>query len=297
MTEPESTGGILGTFEDRATRMGWVPEEQFKGDPKRWVDAETYVRNAENVMPHLKGSLNKMEIKMAAQEETIAELRNKLDAVHQDMTEFVKFSRDAESRAYDKAIKDLQAKQRQAVADSDTEAFDRVTADLDQLVAQHPAVTGKKPEGDDGKKSVPGPAQDPEYKAWLEQNPKAFDNWVGENKWYNDEPEMYAYANQMDSFLHKKHGFKLSQEDRLAQITDLVKERFPEKFENPNRRRPAAVSDGGEPSPGGSGKQTYANLPPEEKALCDKWAGKDGKGESGTIPGFTREQFVRDYKW
>lgn len=36
---------------ERASKEGWVPKEQFKGDPSRWVDAKTYVERGEVMRP------------------------------------------------------------------------------------------------------------------------------------------------------------------------------------------------------------------------------------------------------
>ena len=33
----------MADVEARAREMGWKPQEEFHGDPSRWVDAEAYV--------------------------------------------------------------------------------------------------------------------------------------------------------------------------------------------------------------------------------------------------------------
>ena len=40
--------------EQEARTLGWVPAEEFKGDPNRWVDAETFVERGHTVMPILR---------------------------------------------------------------------------------------------------------------------------------------------------------------------------------------------------------------------------------------------------
>jgi len=277
----------LGSPEDRARRMGWIPEEEFKGHPDRWVDAETYIRNAENVLPHLRGTMNVLERKAASQERIIKELNEKLDGLRGDMSEFVQFSKQAEERAYAKAVKELQAKQRSAVLEGDVAAFDAVSAELEQHIAQHPAVTGKPKTGGEEKKEV---VKNP----WIDE--KALAEWEQENKWYFEEPEMAIYADQMDRWLDRKEGTKISHAERLAKITELVKTKFPEKWENPKRKTAPAVT-GSEASPADNGKRSYANLPPDAKALCDKWAGKDGKGTGTLGSGYTRDDYLKSYQW
>ena len=77
------------TIEERASAMGWSPQENFKGDPERWVDAETYVKRGEEFIPFLqadkrkltqdvealRGKLTQMEQTLKASSETIEALR------------------------------------------------------------------------------------------------------------------------------------------------------------------------------------------------------------------------------
>ena len=37
-------------IEAEARKHGWRPKEEFKGDPARWTDAETFVKRADEVM-------------------------------------------------------------------------------------------------------------------------------------------------------------------------------------------------------------------------------------------------------
>ena len=51
------------TLEDRAAQMGWVPVDKFRGDPAHWVDAETFVKKGEEVMPILRANNRRLEEK------------------------------------------------------------------------------------------------------------------------------------------------------------------------------------------------------------------------------------------
>lgn len=280
----------LGTIEERAKRMGHVSKEEFRGDPDKWVDAQTFVDRAENQLPIMKGTLTAMEKKMVEQETLIRKLVDDNEKIKQSTEQFVEFSKKAEERAYKKAVAELQAKQRAAVESANTEEFDKATAELDQMLKEHPAVTGKQAEVKPAE-AKPAEAEN----KWLQ--PGVFEAWKDENDWYSKKPKMYAYAVQMDSFLAQNQP-ALSQKDRLAEITKLVKEEFPEYWENP-RRKAAAVegSETGATGPGSNGKHSYADLPPTAKAMCDEWAGKDGKGTGTLGPKFTREQYLASYQW
>jgi hypothetical protein len=41
--------------------MGWTAKEKFRGDPERWVDAATFVKNGEESLPILRERLRTLE--------------------------------------------------------------------------------------------------------------------------------------------------------------------------------------------------------------------------------------------
>ena len=291
----ESTNTSNNGAEARATQMGWLPQEQFRGNPDNWVPAETFVRMAEESLPHAKGTIKMMERKMEQQARTLQEQTDRIAAMQSDMQEFVQVSRGAEQRAYEKAKKELLAQQQQAKAEGDMPAFVEATERLDDLIADHPVATGKEPKvgAADAKPKSP----DDEYREWMAAEPTAFDDWKAENTWFVEDPDMFAYAQQMDQFLQTKHGFKLGRSKRLEELTKLVKKRFPEHFGNAARANGSPVEGDSGGAPSGGGGKTYHDLPAEAKRICDKWTGKDGKGTSGTISGLTRADYLASYKW
>jgi len=277
-------GEGAGNIEAQARNMGWLPQEEFRGAPENWVPAEQFVKMAEESLPHAKGTIKTMQKTMMEQDRVIRDLKD-------DLKDLAAFTKGAEQRAYDKALKDLKEEQKKAVEAGDIPAFEKATADLDDLIAQHPAVTGKEK-----KETPPADDLDAQYKKWLDAEPGVFEAWKTENPWFTEDPEMWAFANQVDQFLHQQHGLTLPRSERLAELTKRVKKKFPGYFTNQakNTGSPVEGDTGGSPSRGDKG---YNDLPAEAKAKCDKWSGKDGKGESGSIPGFTREDFLRNYKW
>jgi hypothetical protein len=285
-------------MEERARNMGWLPQEEFRGNPDNWVPAEKFVGLAETSLPHLKGTLKTMERKMAEQDALLRRQTEEMTGLRQDLSEFVQFSKGAEQRAYDKAVRDLKTEQLKAKEAGDLPAFVEATDKLDNLISEHPAVTGKPKVDQPGAAPASTPkTPDEEYRAWMAAEPAAFDDWKAEQKWFTEEPEMFAYAQQMDQFLQANHGFTMKRSERLAKLTELVKKKFPEYFGNPARKKGSPVEGDTGGGPSGNGRHTYNDLPPEAKKQCDKWTGKDGKGESGTIPKYTREQYLKDYKW
>ena len=275
-------------LEQRARDMGWLPQEEFRGDPDNWKPAEDFIKLGETSLPHLKGTLKVMESKIAEQNKLI-------ESMNADFKEFVQFSKNAEQRAYEKAIKDLQSKQKQAKEAGDLDAFAEVTEALqDKILEGRPAVaTGDKVE--------PAAALDsPQktYEKWFNEGQDAYDSWVKTNNWFMDNPKMFSYAQQMDAYLNQKHGLKLSRAERLEEMTKLVKKEFPDHFTNATARKqgsPVEGDSGGRKS-AGTGR-TFNDLPDWAQKQAVKWCGKDGKGEAGTIKGLTFEQYCQNFKW
>lgn len=292
---PEESVSTNNGIEARAAQMGHLPKEKFRGNPDNWVDAETFVRMAEESLPHAKGTIKMMERKLEQQTRAFQEQADRMAAMQQDMQEFVQVSRGAEQRAYEKAKKELLTQQRRAKDEGDMPAFVEATERLDDLIAEHPVTTGKEQKV--GATDARPKSLDDEYREWMAAEPTAYDDWKAENTWFEEDPDMFAYAQQMDQFLQTKHGFKLPRSKRLEELTKLVKKRFPEQFGNTARTAgsPVEGDTGGRPSSGGG--KSYSDLPPEAKKQADKWTGKDGKGVSGTISGLTREDYLKSYKW
>ena len=64
---------------------------------------------------------------------------------------------------------------------------------------------------------------------------------------------------------------------------------YPDKFGNPRREQASSVAEPGSQAPRPKKGKTYDDLPPEAKAACDKFV--------RTIPGYKREDYVKEYDW
>jgi hypothetical protein len=294
----------LGTPEERASNMGWKPREQWVGDPERWVPADQFIENADRRLDYARKTNKNLERQVTQLQKSNLELKSALDGLRGDMGEFVSFHKDAADRAakaaYAQALKDAKGKQEAAFESGNRDAFNAATAELDQLIQSHPAVTGqadRKPEVKQPEKREGGTGN-PDLDKWLEAEPGALDDWLTKNQWYNEDADMADYAEKVDRLLHRKHRLGIPQSEQLELVTEEVKKKFPsyKDWTNNERKKVATVESSGDSGPV-AGKKSYASLPPEAKKQCDKWAGVDGSGKTGTMPGFTREEFVKTYKW
>ncbi|MDE2106523.1 MAG: hypothetical protein KGL39_55425, partial [Patescibacteria group bacterium] len=87
------------TVEERAGAMGWVPQEKFRGDPEKWVDAETFVQRGEQVMPILKHNNEKLQAEIASLKGELGKVTSLFQASQEAVEELKKFNSEATRRA------------------------------------------------------------------------------------------------------------------------------------------------------------------------------------------------------
>lgn len=157
----EAPDGLEASHEDepdvtqKARDMGWTDKADFKGDPDRWIDADTFVKRGEEFVPFLKANNKQLERKTKDLERTVAKL--------------VKESAEIGSRAYDKALRDLKAEHAAAVSAGDVATADDIVDQITDLKAKPPGT----------------PADDFAGK---------FADWKAENPWYDSDPDLQAFA-------------------------------------------------------------------------------------------------------
>lgn len=238
-------------IESRARHMGWAPKEDFRGDPDKWVDADTFVKRGENIMPVLKERNRALEAKMGEMERVLVEMRD--------------WASKSEQRSYERALNDLKAKQREAVAYGDVETHDRIAAQMDELVKEHQPPQRQQPQ----------------------QTDPVFEQWKSENEWIDKDPELRSFAISVGNHLGVTKPW-LNGRAFLDEAKRLVQQQYPEKFGNPKRNTVSAVESSAPPPPKRKEK-TFSDLPADAKAQCQRF--------ERTIPGFTKEQYLKDFDW
>lgn len=249
-------------IEKRASRMGWRPKEEFRGDPNRWIDAEGFVDRTERELPIALGTIKTLERRLADTEATI----------HQ----FAAYAKTTEERAYQRALKSLQKEQRDAVAVGDTDKFDAAQKEIDEVIKQREQLASKT--------QAPAPtAQNRDFEAWTQRNP-----------WYGSDPDMTRIADEVSRSVVAAFPELVGKRGIYDKYDEALKLRMGDKLNganNPRRSDPPAVagaSGGGDAAASSGGKKSYAALPAEAKAACDKFV------KAGLL---TREQYLKDYDW
>src|SRR6185437_5720109 len=266
-TDANQAAPVENETETRARRLGWVAKEEFKGDVEHWRSAAEFLERGERILPLLQRDNDKLHGMVSRLQ---GELRETKDATK----ELLDFTSKSEERAYTRALKELQTKAEQAAANADPATVRATLNEIDELNKSHvKPKTETKPE-------PRSETVDPEIQGWIERE-----------KWYSPKnPTLYAFATETYGELERsKPG--MSTADRLAETRRLAVEKFPEKFGiNPKREGASSVATpSGGNAPAKRNAHSYENLPEEAKRACDKFV--------KTIPGYTREKYVKDYDW
>lgn len=246
-----------------ARQMGWVPQEEFRGDESKWRSADEFVERGREILP----------IVLKNKEELLHKnkvLENELKEIKAAMEDFKEYRKADKDRMYKQALSDLKFKKKEAVDNSDGEMVVAIDEAIDELKTEQHEVK-EQPKG-----VAKEPVVDPEFM-----------KWVNENDWYANNAVLQYAANAAGvEVMEEFPGLK--GKPFLDKVTSKVRERYPEKFGNVRRESASSVEEGGNPAPRGSKKKTYANLPADAKAACDKFV------KQGIMK---QEEYVSEFEW
>ena len=231
--EPE-----LSDVEKEAMAKGWKPKEEYAGDEDRWVDAGEFMRRD----PLIK---------------KIETYGRKLGDLEKTLHDFSEHHKKVKEYEYDRAVKDLKAKYKEALKDHDTELALKYTEDLDELEESH--------------KNAPE-VQVPTNEPVVNQE---FESWVSENDWYANDSELHDFADEIAiGYVNRRGGpEKVDQRLMYKHVENVVKRQYPEKFSNPNRNRASSATTGDTNSTG-TRKSGGFVLTPEQEAVARKFEAK-----------------------
>lgn len=223
----------VNPVEQEAREQGWVPKEDFKGDEHKWVDAGEFIRRGE-----LFAKIESQNKKLKSMEDTLHQFKQHHDRVQEN--------------AYKKALADLKAKKKEALVEGDADLVIAVDEQIQEVREQAQAAQRQAQE-------QPQQVEHPEFTAFKVKN-----------GWYESNTAMRAWADARGTELARSGK---SPAEVLRAVEKEVREEFPNRFENPNRSRAAAV----EPSTNRGSKTSSDNYTPNdtERMLAKKFV-RDG---------------------
>jgi len=157
--QPANNEPQLTAAEEKAMEQGWVPQDQWEGDPEQWRPAKEFLD---------RGELFK---KIEDQNRTIKEFKRALD----DLKGHHAKTRETE---YQRALDALKAQKKTALEEGDAESVIKLDDQIDLVKDEQNKLK---------QNATPAtPAVNSE-----------FAEWVDKNKWYDNSQPMRAYADAL----------------------------------------------------------------------------------------------------
>jgi len=210
------------SVEDRARAMGWKPQEEYGGDPRRWSDAQTFIDRGEAELPILRDQSRRMSEKLARQERDMADLRNTVSEQAAAVKAAMDLARRADSGGYKRAMDELKAKRAEAVAIGDTEAFEQVQEQIDAAEAERATSSTEF--------NVTVPAKQPALSAPLVD--QETDDFMAANPWFHQKPILKQAMIDAHLAIIQREGSVSGKAltDQYEQAKAEVVEAFPQYF-------------------------------------------------------------------
>lgn len=246
----------LNDTERQAWSQGWRPEEFFAGkrrdgSEKPFVNAEDFLNKSKDALPIANDRLREMAKELEETKKMAKEAQERISR--------------AEEKGYQKALAEIEAKQKEAVEMGDVEEFTKLKQTEKDLI-QNQFKAPEVPQNDTVVEDVMEPKKaQPSTLTPLDQ--QILQDWAARNNWMRTDPKLAAYAIQSEKELLTAKPY-LSLNERLEIVEQEVKEVFHSKF-NPTQTNP--MFEGGVNKGYGSApkEKGYSDLLPEVKKQCE----------------------------
>lgn len=238
---------LLGEFDDGAIEeelaieaeargQGWRPLAEYRGKPGGWKTARQFVEDGKNFLPFVQKERDGLKQTVSRMTDEMSGIRGELAKTQGQMQQLLEYSRRATKAGYDKAVAELKAEQRNAVADGDTAKFDAIETQLDQMEEAR-------------EESVINPSEAPKPVP-AASIPSEVMNFITENEhWYNKDRTLNsAMIAEHNRIIEESPNMPLS--EQLEAAKEVVMTRFPKKAAQygeavspapePQQRRPAS---------------------------------------------------------
>jgi hypothetical protein len=244
-------------IEAEARSQGWVPQDEWQGNPSDWRDADAFVEKGKQVTAI-------MRKKLAGKDREIEDLKRMVEAQGTTVGELRDYIAGVEQKAYDRAVANLKAQRKDALANGDFAGAADVEEQIDLLKEAKAGVPEvKKPAKVEQQQEQ---QIHPDVARWMQSNP-----------WFNEQNgEAVDYANARAARLlaqYKAQGVEKAPLEILQEVSVAVGTRFPELFDTPPAMFDSSSAGGrgqaGAPK-GGKGRG-FNSLPADAKAQFQRF--------------------------
>jgi len=196
-------------YEAFAKVQGWAPKEKWRGDEGRWKDAETFVKDGQNMQSTLKATVQRQD----------RELQDQREANERTLKMFEPISKKAKADA----LREIRNEQKLALEDEDDKRYDELEGRKTKVYEEFQPQPKARPQQ---------PQEDP-----------AVAQFKADNDWYEKDLLMTQKAQEYCQRINT-----LPPAEQLKEVKKYMVHEFPDKFENPRRQAAPTVSNAPPPS-------------------------------------------------
>jgi hypothetical protein len=266
----------LDDTERQAWSEGWRPEEFFGGKNKdgstrEFINAEEFLKRREKVLPMANDRLREMAKEL---EETKKIAREAQERILK-----------AEEKGYQKALEDLEKKQREAVEMGDTEEFSKLKDAEKELIKSRIPTEENVVVENVVEETMSTNTQTPSANILNEQDQRILEDWGARNSWMRTDRKLAGYAIEAEKQLLQDKPY-LSLKERLDIVEQEVKDVFHSKF-GQSQSTPMYES----------GSNGFGSSQPKEKTFSELPANVRQQAETlMRIRGVTGEDAIKRFK-
>lgn len=244
----ENEENLTVSIEDRASEKGWVPKEEWEGDPDQWRPAKEFIDRGE------------LMDRISSQSRQLDKYNSKIEDLEKSLTILAEHNKKIAKQEYEKAIKDLKTKKAEALQYGDHDTVVEIDEQMDELKESKKEID--KAEETQPKSKNEGPH--PDVVQWMESN-----------SWYNNNLVLQGAADAIaKQYLSSNPSSADNPKEVLDYVSREIRKEFPDKFST--KRRPSGTADpastGTAEKGKGKTKYTVKHLSPEQRNVAKKFA-------------------------
>ena len=272
-------------IEVKAKELGWSPKEEFRGDPDKWIDAETYVKRGEELLPLLKATTRKQSEKISALEGKLTETASALKLA----TDAIDALKETTSKAALDKVREQKVELKAALTNARSEGDLDAELEIQEKLAETTAAIKEA--------ERPRPKVEPVVEVDPNDLTKTPDwiEWKSENAWFGTDKRKTALSLGIADEL-RSGGSPLEGRAFFDKVTEELNTML--GITSPREAASKVEGDarGSSGGGGGNGRKSFADLPPDAKQACEKASSRVvGKGKAFATVDDWRKNYVQKY--
>lgn len=230
-----------------ASDKGWVPQDQWEGNPAEWRTAKEFVERGE------------LMDRISSQSRQLNKYTSEVEDMKAAVKELAEHNKKIAELEYNKALQTLRQKKADAMDMGDSYSVVEIDEQIQEL------KDARKEEESFAKTSQP----------MDNSTPPEVEAWMNENQWYVKDIVLQGAADAIaKQYISSNPNAVNNPKEVLSYVTEQVRKEFPERV-GAGKKRPSGTVDvgsAGSTAKGKGKKYTVNHLNPEQRAIAKRFA-------------------------